>query len=133
MAMTWFVGGTVHEGRASVGIPSAPSRCRQTNKEIPDGDQVNTDFAKCFSSTAVYNHSCRSDHQRAFMTDEYPQPSPHAVHTCWAVPHGLAVVIPRGLWRRRFRFAVPQRRFRRGAGMGRIADMTRAGGVGTFS
>src|SRR5688500_18239846 len=112
--MTEAPGRSVHEREASVGIPPAPSRCRQTNKEIPDGDQVNKDFAKSFSSTTVDNRSRRSEPQYPPVTGGYPQPYPHAVHTRGAVPHGLAVVIPKGLWRRCFRFPPPQRRFRRG-------------------
>jgi len=67
------------------------------------------------------------------VTGQYPQPYPHAVHTGRAVPHGIGLVIPRGLWKEPFRFAVPERRFRRGAGLERIADMARSGGVGAFS
>ena len=98
MAMTQPPRRTVHEREPSVGIPPAPSRCRQTNKEIPDGDQVTKDFAKCFSSTGVDSHSRRSERQYPLVTGEYPQPYPHAVHTRWAVPHVLAMVIPKGLW-----------------------------------
>jgi hypothetical protein len=101
--------------------------------EIPDGDQVNNEFGKSFSSTSVDNHSRRSEARREFLTDEYPQPYPHAVHTGWGVPHGIGLVIPRGLWTKCFRLAVPQRRFRRGAGQKRIADMARSGGVGASS
>jgi len=101
--------------------------------EIPDGDQVNTDFGKCFSSTAVDNHSRRSEGQYSFVTGEYPQPYPHAVHTSRAVPHGFDPVIPNCLWRRPFRFAALQRRFRRGASRTGVPGMTRAGGVGAFS
>jgi hypothetical protein len=101
--------------------------------EIPDGDQVNNEFAKRFSSTPVDNGSRRSEARKGSVTDEYPQPYPHAVHTRWAVPHGIGPVIPRGLWKECFRFAVAQRRFRRGAGQERNADMTRSGGVGASS
>ena len=131
--MTWPLGRTVHERGASVGIPPGPPPCRQTNMEIPDGDQVNTEFAKCFSSTGGYNHSRRSEGQFWLVTGEYPQPYPHAVHTSRAVPHGFPVVIPKGLWTRHFRFSVPQRRFRPGASRTGAPGMTRAGGVGAFS
>jgi hypothetical protein len=131
--MTGPAGRTVHELWASGGIPPARFSCRQTDVEIPDGDQVNNEFAKSFSSTSVDNRSRRSEGENGFVTDEYPQPYPHAVHTGWAVPHGIGSVIHRGLWKERFRFVVPQRRFRRGAGQEWIADMARSGGVGASS
>jgi hypothetical protein len=131
--MTGIAGVTVYELWASGGIPPARFSCRQTNLEIPDGDQMNNEFAKSFSSTPVDNGSRRSEPGIGSVTGEYPQPYPHAVHTGWGVPHGIGPVIPRWLWTRRFRFAVPQRRFRRGAGLERIADMTRSGGVGASS
>ena len=124
---------TVHELWASGGIPAARFSCRQTNLEIPDGDQVNNEFAKSFSSTSVDNHSRRSEAGYGSVTREYPQPYPHAVHKGWAVPHGIGPVIPRCLWTTRFRLPVPQRRFQRGAGLKRIADMARSGGVGASS
>lgn len=94
---------------------------------------MNSEFAKSFSSTAVDNRSRRSEPGNGWVTDEYPQPYPHAVHMGWAVPHGIELVIHRGLWKERFRFAGPQRRFRRGAGLEWIADMARSGGVGASS
>jgi hypothetical protein len=123
----------VHELWASGSIPAAHFSCRQTNSEIPDGDQVNDEFAKSFSSTSVDNGYRRSEAGNGRGTVVYPQPYPHGVHTGWPVPHGIGPVIPRGLWTERFRFAVPQRRFRRGAGQERIADMARSGGVGASS
>jgi hypothetical protein len=131
--MTGMAGAAVHELWASGGIPPARFTCRQTNLEIPDDDQVNNELAKSFSSTSVDNGFRRSGARNGSVIDGYPQPYPHAVHTGWTVPHGIGPVIPRGLWRERFRFAVPERRFRRGAGQERIADMTRSGGVGASS
>ena len=123
----------MHERGASVGIPQGPLPCRQTNMEIPDGDQVNNEFAKSFSSTSVDNDSRRSEAGRGSVTDEYPQPYPHAVHTSWAVPHGFAGVIPNGLWIRGFRICGPHRTFTRGAGFYGDACTTRSGGVGAVS
>ncbi len=94
---------------------------------------MNNDLAGSFSSTAVDSHSRRSAAHCLLVTDEYPQAYPQVVHTSGGVPHGFGRVIPKGLWTWRFRFSLPQRRFRRGAGQGRNAGMTRTGGVGAFS